>query len=135
MKADRLRIEILVLCSVLLILVVLLRQIVIPIYLLMTVLFSYYAALGMSFLVFWALDPQGFNGIDWKVAIFLFHDSHRSRVEDYNIFLLTRVFKEEQHQHGPLSGIAVALTTHGTDYFKLAVSSWRARLSRSSQLL
>jgi uncharacterized membrane protein YdfJ with MMPL/SSD domain len=61
--------------------------------------------------VFWLLDPHGFSGIDWKVAIFLF--AIRIAVgEDYNIFLMTRV-KEEQRVYGPVRGITEALTRTG----------------------
>jgi putative drug exporter of the RND superfamily len=83
----------------------------VPLYLLASVLFSYYATLGVSFLVFWLLDPQGFTGIDWKVAIFLF-TILIAVGEDYNIFLLTRVHEEEK-RHGPIEGITMALTRTG----------------------
>ena len=110
-QLDRSRIEFLVLASVFVVLVLLLRRVVLPIYLLLSVLFSYYATLGVSFLVFWALDPHGFTGIDWKVAIFLF-TILIAVGEDYNIFLLTRVH-EEQRQHGPVAGITAALSRTG----------------------
>ena len=79
--------------------------------LLVSVLFSYYATLGVSFAVFWLLDPQGFAGIDWKVAIFLF-TILIAVGEDYNIFLITRV-DEEERQHGPQHGVTEALTRTG----------------------
>jgi RND superfamily putative drug exporter len=111
MRQDRTRIELLVLASVLVILIVLLRGLVVPLYLLASVLFSYYATLGLTFLVFWLLDPHGFSGIDWKVAIFLF-TILIAVGEDYNIFLLTRVH-EEQERHGMLKGIVAALARTG----------------------
>jgi RND superfamily putative drug exporter len=111
MAQDRSRIELLVLASVLVILIFLLRQVVVSVYLLLSVLFSYYATLGVAFLVFWLFDPHGFNGIDWKVAIFLF-TILVAVGEDYNIFLLTRVH-EEQRAHGPVEGIRHALTRTG----------------------
>jgi RND superfamily putative drug exporter len=111
MKQDRVRIELLVLGAVFLILVVLLRGLLVPLYLLLSVLFSYYATLGVSFLVFWLLDPQGFTGIDWKVAIFLF-TILVAVGEDYNIFLLTRVHEEEE-RHGPVGGVTEALVRTG----------------------
>ena len=111
MRQDRVRIELLVLASVFVILVLLLRRLVTPLYLLASVLFSYYATLGMTFLVFWLLDPHGFSGIDWKVAIFLF-TILIAVGEDYNIFLLTRVHEEER-RHGPLGGVTAALTRTG----------------------
>jgi RND superfamily putative drug exporter len=110
-QRDRTRIELLVLASVLLILVVLLRGVVVPVYLLLSVLFSYYATLGALLVVFWVLDPAGFTGIDWKVAIFLF-TILVAVGEDYNIFLMTRIH-EEQEGHGIVGGVTHALTRTG----------------------
>jgi RND superfamily putative drug exporter len=110
-RHDRTRIEVLVLLSVFLILVLLLRRLVVPVYLLLSVLFSYYATLGVTFAVFWLLDPHGFNGIDWKVAVFLF-TILIAVGEDYNIFLLTRV-QEEEKRFGPVRGLTRALTRTG----------------------
>ena len=111
MQRDRQRIELLVLAAVFLILILLLRQLVVPIYLLLSVLFSYYTTLGVTFAVCWLLDPSGFTGIDWKVAIFLF-TILIAVGEDYNIFLMTRV-REEQQQYGMVRGITEALDRTG----------------------
>jgi putative drug exporter of the RND superfamily len=111
MQQDRARIELWVLASVFVVLVLLLRQLVVPVYLLLSVLFSYYATLGVSFVLFWLLDPHGFTGIDWKVAIFLF-TILIAVGEDYNIFLMTRI-REEQQRFGPLRGITEALDRTG----------------------
>src|SRR5262249_41059904 len=111
MSRDRVRIEVLVLVSVLFILVCLLRRLVISVYLIASVLFSYYATLGAAFAVFWLLDPHGFAGIDWKVAIFLF-TILIAVGEDYNIFLLSRVHEEER-RFGPRRGVTEALTRTG----------------------
>ena len=97
--------------SVFLILLILLRKPVVSAYLILSVLFSYYATLGATFAVFWALDPAGFAGLDWKVAIFLF-TILIAVGEDYNIFLLTRVH-EEQKVHGPIGGVTEALVKTG----------------------
>jgi putative drug exporter of the RND superfamily len=111
MRQDRTRIELLVLVSVFLVLVVLLRRVVTPVYLLLSVLFSFYVTLGVAFVLFWALDPQGFTGIDWKVAIFLF-TILIAVGEDYNIFLMARV-DEEEERYGTPRGITEALTRTG----------------------
>jgi RND superfamily putative drug exporter len=111
MAQDRLRIEVLVLASVFVILVVLLHQFVIALYLLLSVLFSYYCTLGVAFVVFWMLDPTGFLGIDWKVAIFLF-TILIAVGEDYNILLMTRV-DEESQRHGSIRGVTEALSRTG----------------------
>ena len=108
---DRIRIDLLVLASVFVILFLLLRRLVVSLYLIGSVLFSYYATLGLAFAVFWAINPQGFTGIDWKVAIFLF-TILIAVGEDYNIFLMTRIH-EEQRQHGPVRGITEAMARTG----------------------
>jgi len=110
-QSDRTRIEYLVVASVFVILLLLLRRLVITLYLLVSVLFSYYVTLGVTFALFWLLDPKGFSGIDWKVAIFLF-TILIAVGEDYNIFLLTRV-QEEEKRYGPVRGITEALVRTG----------------------
>ncbi len=110
-RRDRSNIQALVLASVFVILALLLRGLLVPAYLLSTVVFSYFTTLGVTFLVFWALDPHGFSGIDWKVAIFLFTILIAVGA-DYNIFLTTRI-REEQERHGAVSGITQALDRTG----------------------
>jgi RND superfamily putative drug exporter len=110
-RGDRNRIQLLVLASVFAILVILLRGLVSPVYLLLTVLFSYLTTLGVCFTVFWLLDPHGFSGIDWKVAIFLFTILIAVGA-DYNIFLMTRIHEEER-EHGPILGVTRALERTG----------------------
>jgi RND superfamily putative drug exporter len=111
MQSDRSRIELLVLASVFVILALLLRRLLVPLYLLLSVLFSYYATLGVAFAFFRLLDPAGFTGIDWKVAIFLFTILIAVGA-DYNIFLMTRI-EEERKRHGPLHGVTEALARTG----------------------
>lgn len=108
---DRTRIELLALVGVFLILVLLLRTILISFYLILSVLFSYYVTLGVAFVVFWALDPSGFTGIDWRVGIFLF-TILIAVGEDYNIFLMARV-EEEQRRLDPVRGVLEALRRTG----------------------
>ena len=108
---DQIRIDILVLVAVFIVLVILLRQISISVYLMATVFFSYLVTLGVTFVVFWALDPQGFAGLDWKVPVFVF-TILIAIGQDYNIFLMTRI-SEEQRDHGPVEGIREALLKTG----------------------
>lgn len=102
----------LVLMGIFLILVALLRQVTIPVYLIVSVFFSYLVTLGATFTFFFALDPSGFAGLDWKVPTFLF-TILIAVGEDYNIFLMTRI-REEQVTHGPVKGVAIALTRTGS---------------------
>ena len=88
-----------------------------------SVLFSYFATLGVSFVVFWLLDPHGFTGIDWKVAIFLF-TILIAVGEDYNIFLIARI-KQETAATVRSGALPVRWTGPGRS-FPVAASSWPA---------
>jgi RND superfamily putative drug exporter len=110
-KQDHSRIFVLVLSVVFLILMVLLRRPVVSFYMVLSVLFSYYVTMGVTCLVFWALEGNSFGGLDWKVSTFLF-TILIAVGEDYNIFLMARVH-EEQHRYGRLRGILRALTQTG----------------------
>lgn len=118
---DQIRIDILVLGGVFLILIALLRRFTISLYLIVSVFFSYLVTLGMTFAVFWAMDPSGFAGLDWKVPMFLF-TILIAVGEDYNIFLMTRI-DEEQRQHGPVAGVIAALQKQAAS-FRVVASSW-----------
>lgn len=109
---DQIRIDLLVLAGVFLILIVLLRRLIITLYLIVSVFFSYLVTLGFTFAVFWAMDPVGFVGLDWKVPIFLF-TILIAVGEDYNIFLMTRI-DEEQALHGLTNGVISALQKTGS---------------------
>ncbi|MEO1982106.1 MAG: MMPL family transporter, partial [Fuerstiella sp.] len=109
---DQVRVNGLVTLVVFIILWILLKKPGICAYLMFTVLFSYLATLGCTFIFFWALDPSGFSGLDWKVPMFLF-TILIAVGEDYNIFLLTRI-EEERLVHGPVEGITVALDRTGS---------------------
>lgn len=108
---DQIRINLLVIGGVYIILVVLLRRPAISAYLIISVLFSFLVTLGLTYVVFWALDPRDFAGLDWKVPMFLF-TILIAVGEDYNIFLMTRIH-EEQVRLGPVNGIIHALSRTG----------------------
>ncbi len=110
--SDQVRIDTLVMFGVYLILVVLLRKPGVCGYLMFTVFYSYLATLGITYLAFWAMDPAGFSGLDWKVPMFLF-TILIAVGEDYNIFLMARI-EEEQVVYGPVKGITVALERTGS---------------------
>lgn len=107
---DQINIDLLVVTSVFVILVILLRRVALCTYLIVTVLFSYLVALGVTYSFFWFTDPQ-FAGLDWKVPMFLF-TILIAVGEDYNIFLMTRI-DEEQRKHGPTKGVIEALSKTG----------------------
>ncbi|HVW00953.1 MAG TPA: MMPL family transporter, partial [Planctomycetaceae bacterium] len=110
--SDRVQINLMVVLGVFVILLILLRQFVLSVYLMLTVLFSFLATLGVAYGLFWLLAPANFPGLDWTVPIFLFVVLVAIG-EDYNIFLITRIH-EEQERHGEVHGITVALERTGS---------------------
>lgn len=99
----------LILGLVFLVLVLLLRAIVAPVLLLLTVVASFFASLGASWLLFQSVF--GFPAIDTNVVLFSFLFLVALGV-DYNIFLVTRA-KEESAQHGTRTGMVRALSSTG----------------------
>ncbi|MDB5388067.1 MAG: hypothetical protein JWM11_3713 [Planctomycetaceae bacterium] len=108
---DTIVIDCAVLVVVFLILVALLKMVSISAYLVISVFFSYFVSLGVTIATFWAIDPA-FEGIDWKVPIFLF-TILIAVGEDYNIFLMARIHEDQVH-HGPVEGIRTALLSTGS---------------------
>ncbi|MGQ0635847.1 MAG: MMPL family transporter [Planctomycetaceae bacterium] len=109
---DQIKIDLLVLASVFAILLLLLRKPGISLYLILSVFFSYFVTLGVTFAVFQWLDGDHFGGLDWKAPMFLF-TILMAIGADYNIFLMTRI-EEEQRRHGLVEGVRVALIRTGT---------------------
>jgi RND superfamily putative drug exporter len=99
----------LILALVFLVLVLLLRALVAPILLLATVVASFFASLGASWLLFQSVF--GFPAIDTNVVLFSFLFLVALGV-DYNIFLVTRA-REETVQHGTRVGMIRALSSTG----------------------
>ena len=115
-QSDQKRINFMVVFAVYIILVLLLRQPGVCIYLMVTVLFSYWATLGMTEGVFrllheWRHPGLPWLGLDWKVAFFLFIILVAVG-EDYNILLMSRVVEEERRR-GPFEGVRHAVARTG----------------------
>lgn len=84
-----------VLLGVLLVLVVLLRALVAPVYMVLTTLLSYGAALGFTTVVFqWVL---GDTGLAWWIPPFLFVILVGAGA-DYTIYLVSRIREESAHR-------------------------------------
>jgi len=111
--ADERLMYVLVSLGVYAILVILLRQPVVSLYLVATVVVGYLASLGATELVFRMLHtgPTPWGGLDWKVSFFLFVILVAVG-EDYNIFLMSRVV-EESREHGVVEGTRRAVTHTG----------------------
>ncbi len=98
-----------ILVVVLLILGLLLRSIAAPLILLVTVVLSFAAAIGISALVF--RHVFGFEGADSSFPLFAFVFLVALGI-DYNIFLMTRV-REESLKHGTRKGALIGLAATG----------------------
>jgi RND superfamily putative drug exporter len=98
-----------VLVVILLILMLLLRSVVAPVLLVLSVVLSYGAAMGVSAFVF--NNILGFPGADATVPLFGFVFLVALGV-DYNIFLMSRV-REESLKHGTRPGILRGLGVTG----------------------
>jgi RND superfamily putative drug exporter len=110
-EGDRMRINGLVLAGVFLILMVLVRRPWLAAYLLVTVLFSYYATLGATTLAAWCWQGRPLCEVDWRVPFFLFIILVAVG-EDYNILLITRTLQEKK-RHGAAEGTRRALSQTG----------------------
>lgn len=106
---DMTRAIVFVLSGVFVILVLLLRALVAPIYLILTILLSYTATLGVVRLIF--VDLLGAAGIVWWVPLFMFVMLVALGM-DYNIFLIGRV-KEEAATTDTPTGTRAALARTG----------------------
>ncbi|MFS0866726.1 efflux RND transporter permease subunit [Microbacterium sp. 179-B 1A2 NHS] len=98
-----------ILVVVLIILMLLLRSIVAPVLLILSVVVSFAAALGVSALVF--NEVLGFPGADPAVPLYGFVFLVALGI-DYNIFLMSRV-REESLVHGTRRGILRGLVSTG----------------------
>lgn len=108
-SADNRLIIPIILVVVLLILGLLLRSIAAPLILLVTVVVSFAAAIGISALTF--RHVFGFEGTDSSFPLFAFVFLVALGI-DYNIFLMTRV-REESLKHGTRRGALIGLAATG----------------------
>jgi putative drug exporter of the RND superfamily len=110
-ESDRLRVNVLILAGIFIILLVLVRRPGFALYLLATVLFSYFATLGATRLAGAIWTGQVLEHVDWRVPFFLF-TILVAVGEDYNILLVTRAL-EERKRYGAREGMRRALARTG----------------------
>ncbi len=104
------RVAVITIVGILVVLALLLRSLVAPIYLVLTVLLSYAATLGLSSLIFqrWLGQP----GLNYFIPLMVFV-LLVALGSDYNIFLMARV-REESREYGLRAGIRRASARTGT---------------------
>ncbi len=110
-EGDRHRVNLFVLGAIFLILVGLVRRTWLAAYLLVTVMISYYAALGATALMGYFWTGQVLTAVEWRVPFFLF-TILVAVGEDYNILLLHRAM-QERRRHGDYEGMRLALSCTG----------------------
>ncbi len=115
-NADYSRTVVLMLIGITIILIVLFRSIVMPIYLVGSLLLTYYTSLAIAELIFVRLLGQ--SGISWAVPFFGFVMLVALGI-DYSIFLMDR-FKEYRHL-SPQQAILEAMRNMGTVIMSAAV--------------
>lgn len=109
--ADNRRIKVAVILAVFVVLMLVIRRLVLCLYLIGTVLLSYFATLGLTVLFFRALYGDDFVGLDWKLPLFLFVILVAVG-QDYNVYLVTRIL-EEQRRLGWLAAVRRAVARTG----------------------
>lgn len=131
--SDTRRIKIAVIFAVLAVLILVLKRIALSIYLIATVLLSYYATLGLTYWFFRWIDGPEFLGLDWKLPLFLFVILVAVG-QDYNVYLVTRIM-EEQKRLGSLAAVRRAVSRTGgivtacgfvmaATFFSMTSSAW-----------
>jgi len=110
-QSDTFWVGVAVAVAVLIVLIFLLRRPLVSLYLIFTVVFGYLVSLGLTHLFFAWLYGNTYQGLDWKLKIFLFVILVAVG-EDYNIYLVTRVV-EEQRRRGLLEGLREAVIRTG----------------------
>ncbi|MBW5446980.1 MMPL family transporter [Cohnella sp. CFH 77786] len=106
---DFVRTGLLVLAGIAVVLMLLLRSVLAPLYVLLSLGFNYLVTMGIVEFLFVKL--LGYPGLSWTVSFFIFLILVALGV-DYSIFLMAR-FKEEHRTGGVVAAMSKAMTTTG----------------------
>ena len=106
---DMLSLAPIILLAILLVLIILLRGVVAPLYLLFSIIISYAATYGLSVFVFQTI--LGHDGVAYSNAVWIFVFLVALGA-DYNIFVISRI-REEVRLNGYREGIAAAIGRTG----------------------
>lgn len=138
--SDNRKIKVAVVLAVFAVLYLVIRRLGLCLYLIATVLLSYYATLGLTLVFFETIYGDEFLGLDWKLPLFLFVILVAVG-QDYNVYLVTRIL-EEQRQLGWLSALRKAVARTGgiitacglvmaATFFSMTASAWFPWLATS----
>jgi RND superfamily putative drug exporter len=138
-QSDTVRIRWLTVFAVYLVLVAITRRAGVSAYMIASVLLTYLVTLGAVWLIFNWLAGDDFQGLDWRVPMFLFVILVAIG-QDYNVYLAMRVF-EEQRILGPIRGVREAVIKTGGiitscglvmagTFFSMTATAWSPWLGR-----
>ncbi len=141
--SDNRRIKVAVVIAVFAVLVLVIRRVGLCLYLIVTVLVSYYATLGLTVLFFRSAYGDDYIGLDWKLPLFLFVILVAIG-QDYNVYLVTRIV-EEQRRLGWLAAIRRAVSRTGgiitacglvmaATFLSMTASAWLPMIVESAGL-
>ncbi len=99
------KVQLVVIAGVFLVLVILLRSLIAPIYLVLTVLLSYGTTMGLTTFIF--QDLKGYEGVNYILPIMIFV-LLVALGADYNIFLMSRVQEESEKAGSVKEGVRLA---------------------------
>lgn len=142
--SDNRRIKIAVVIAVFGALWLVIRRLSLCLYLIATVLLSYYATFGLTILFFRAAYGSDYVGLDWKLPLFLFVILVAVG-QDYNVYLVTRILEEQRERGGWLSALRRAVARTGgiitacglvmaATFFSMTASAWLPMLSHLTGL-
>jgi len=114
--ADYSRTVVLMMIGIFIVLIVLLRSIIMPIYLIASLILTYFTSMGITEMIF--VNILGYSGLSWAVPFFAFVILIALGV-DYSIFLMDR-FKEYK-EYTVQEAILIAMRKMGTVIISAAV--------------